>query len=37
MLSLSSIKILPFFLPFGFITPAGVIMFSVGKLSSLSV
>lgn len=35
--SLSSMKTLPFFFPrVGFTTPAGVIMFSVGRLSSLS-
>lgn len=37
MLSWSSTKTLPFFLPFGFVTPAGVIMFSVGMPSSASV
>ena len=37
MLSLSSTKILPFFFPLGFCTPTGVIMFKVGRPSSLSV
>lgn len=36
MRTLSSTKTLPFFLPFGFSTPTGVIMLSFGMSSSFS-